>query len=176
MLDGNILPQSLNTKIREQMVQGFSITEPSKSSCSHAVFTLTPRPEPYLASILEDSNLRLYVKLNALTCLGEIHSPESKNRLEGIGLHPNLHPMLRRSAFHSYIKQLPDSERSKLDPSFGGRLMEREYLEFVKQVVVREARHPKMQEKKIQRTHTAIEQNRHKSPDFQERLENPTRR
>lgn len=176
MFGGALLSEGLDPKIREQMVRGFSITEPKNSSCNSAVLNLTSFPEPYLSSIVEDPNLRLYVKLNALSCLGEIQSPTSRERLEGICLHPNQHPMLRRSAIHSYIKQIPKSERSNVDPSFGGRLREREYLEYVKQVVLRETNDSKIQEKKATPTSSKRISNQEQRPSLELKRENPIRR
>lgn len=94
------------------------------------VTAVDPNPVPYLREIIENSPVRVYVKVNAVKALSEFESPEAKTSLENNLSNSNNHRLVRQSAIKSYLGKYYENDPSTISFKVRSLIKEREFLDY----------------------------------------------
>nr|WP_232369370.1 HEAT repeat domain-containing protein [Leptospira abararensis] len=126
-----VFAEGLDQGKLDQLIASLSLSRhPGDVDFKKLATAVDPNPVPYLKEIIENSPVRVYVKVNAVKALSEFESPEAKSSLENNLSNSNQHRLVRQSAIKSYVSKYYESDPNAISVKVKSLIKEREFLDY----------------------------------------------
>ncbi|PJZ83986.1 hypothetical protein [Leptospira harrisiae] len=131
-----LFSESLDQEKLDRLVVSLSLSRhPGDVDLKKLATAIDPNPVPYLKEIIENSPVRVYVKVNAVNALAEFESSEAKAGLEKQLSGSNQHRLVRQSVIKSYINKYYGVDPNTTSTKVRALIKEREFLDFAERSI-----------------------------------------
>ncbi|MCG6141680.1 hypothetical protein [Leptospira mtsangambouensis] len=131
-----VFSEPLDQEKLDRLIVSLSLSRhPGDVDLKKMAIAVDPNPVPYLKEIIENSPVRVYVKVNAVNTLAEFETQEAKVSLENQLSSSTQHRLVRQSVIKSYVNKYYGVDPNATSTKVRTLVKEREFLDFAEKTM-----------------------------------------